>query len=345
MDGLGNPILQQRAATTVGGYVFFGPQANCTLAACSPKLSVYGYIPSFATNLAFVILFSLAMMLHMGIGAWSRSFFFMGCMAAGCIDEIVGYAGRMWMSHDLWNFRAFMIQIVCITTAPVFFSAAIYVMLAQTIIVFGPQFSRFNAKLLYWAFILCDVISLVLQGVGGTLSAMSSGENKAGVQLALAGLASQVATLVIFCALYADYLWRMLRSPSFRARANRPNPSRTMSLTARIKIFYAFEALAIALILMRCAFRVHELRKGYTPWNKMLRHEDLFIGLEGVPIVIAVYALVIGHPGLIFDGTDHRSPFSSSPPKSQTGRDDSSPEGGQQKETFPTYENQTKVQA
>lgn len=111
MDALGHPILRQRAATTAGGYVFFGPQANCTLAACSPKFSVYGYIPSFAANLAFVVLFSLAMMLHMGIGAWSRSFFFMACMAAGCVDEIIGYAGRMWMSHDLWNFRAFMIQI------------------------------------------------------------------------------------------------------------------------------------------------------------------------------------------------------------------------------------------
>ncbi|ROW12749.1 hypothetical protein VMCG_00660 [Cytospora schulzeri] len=343
MDGLNHPILQERAAA-MAHYVYFGPLANCTLEVCNSKYSVYGYIPTFGANLAFAIVFVIAIVLHIGAGAWSGSVWFMWCAIAGCVDEILGYAGRLWMSRDLWNYRAFMVQVVCITTAPVFFCAAIYVLLAQTVTVFGPQLSRFNPKLFYWVFIICDMVSLILQGAGGALSAASSGANKAGVDLALTGLILQVATLVIFCALYVDYLWRLFKSPAFRARANRASPSRIMSFSARMKVFYAFEGLAIVMILLRCAFRVHELSKGYTPSNKVLRHENLFIGLEGVPIVIAVYALLVGHPGLVFDGTDHRSPISSSP-KEHTEATGSSLEDGQQKEEPPSYVTQVTSQA
>ncbi|KUI54341.1 Sphingoid long-chain base transporter RSB1 [Cytospora mali] len=343
MDSHNHPILQERAAT-MAHYVFFGPHANCTLTVCDPKYSIYGYIPTFGANLAFAIIFACAIALHVGLGVWSRSVWFMCCMVAGCLDEILGYAGRLWMSHDLWNFRAFMIQVVCISTAPVFFCAAIYVLLAQTVTVFGPQLSRFNPKLFYWVFIICDIISLALQGAGGALSAISIGENEVGVDIALAGLILQVATLVIFCALYADYLWRFFKSPAFQARTNRPNPSRTVSFIARMKVFYAFEAVAVVLILVRCASRVHELRKGYTPSNKMLRHENLFIGLEGIPIVIAVYALMIGHPGLVFDDIDHRSSISVSP-KEHERRTGSSLEDGQQKEAPRTDVSQVTSQA
>lgn len=142
---------------------------------------------------------------------------------------------------------------------------------------FGPSFSRFNPALFYWIFIPCDLISLALQAAGGALSSVSSGKNDQGVHLALAGLALQVITLVIFCGLYGDYLWRYFKSEDFRARASTQG-----SFGLRLKVFYASEALAVIAILVRCAFRVHELKKGYNPSNEMLQREELFIGLEGV---------------------------------------------------------------
>lgn len=95
----------------MASYIFFGPHANCTLAVCNPKYSVYGYIPTFGANLAFAVVFLVAIILHVGAGAWSGSAWFMWCVVAGCVDEVLGYAGRLWMSRDLWNFRAFMMQI------------------------------------------------------------------------------------------------------------------------------------------------------------------------------------------------------------------------------------------
>lgn len=142
---------------------------------------------------------------------------------------------------------------------------------------FGPSFSRFNPTLFYWIFIPCDIISLALQAGGGALSSVSSGTNSKGVDLALAGLALQVITLVIFCGLYGDYLWRYFKSEQFKDRAKTQE-----SFGVRLRLFYASEAVAVALILMRCAFRVHELRKGYRAENEMIHREELFIGLEGV---------------------------------------------------------------
>lgn len=84
-------------------------------------------------------------------------------------------------------------------------------------------------------------------------------------------------TLVIFCALYGDYLWRYFKSEEFKTRANTQQ-----SFGLRLRLFYASEALAVVMILVRCAFRVHELRKGYQRENEMIHREELFIGLEGV---------------------------------------------------------------
>lgn len=138
----------------------------------------------------------------------------------------------------------------------------------------APELSRLPPKLLYWIFIPCDLVSLILQGAGGALSCVSSGVNQLGVNVALAGLALQVATLLIFSAIYIEYIVRYYRSGLAQQHTG---PDR---LRTRLMLFYASEALAIVMILVRCAFRLYELREGYS--GELVRRQDLFIGLEGV---------------------------------------------------------------
>lgn len=291
---------------TYCAYNPFGPDANCTLDVCCPEYSVYAYIPELAPNTIFITLFTMAAFLYYQTGLVRNHWWFTGCMVAGCIDEVLGYTGRVMMYNDLWGFKGFMMQVVCVTTAPVFFCAAIYVLLAKTVSTFGSAFSRFNPALFYWVFIPCDILSLALQGAGGALSSLSSGKNDSGVGLALTGLALQVVTLVIFCGLYCDYLWRFFKSEQFRERA-----IRRPSFGPRLKLFFASVSLAIVAILVRCVFRLHELKEGYKPSNEMLRQEGLFIGLEGVPMILAVFFLSISHPGFM-NGVVTRSPIASS---------------------------------
>ena len=116
-------------------FIVFGPDANCTLELCPIEATVYRYRLSLAANAVFIALFSLALVVHVLLGIRWKSWWFMSCMVLGCIDEIAGYVGRILLHNNPWSFGAFMLQIVCITTGPVFFCAAIYVTLARAYVI------------------------------------------------------------------------------------------------------------------------------------------------------------------------------------------------------------------
>lgn len=98
------------AATGRPHFVFFGPHANCTFELCSTAWSAYGYRPDLGANIALLVTFIVALLAHVVLGVWWRQWYFMACMICGCLDEILGYAARVWMYYDLWSFKAFMIQ-------------------------------------------------------------------------------------------------------------------------------------------------------------------------------------------------------------------------------------------
>ena len=113
------------------GLVVFGPDANCTLELCPIEWSVYQYRPSLAANITFIVLYGLAMGVHIALGIRWRQWFYMSFMMLGCIFEIIGYIGRIILYNNPFNFGGFMIQIVFITSGPVFYTAAIYVTLSK----------------------------------------------------------------------------------------------------------------------------------------------------------------------------------------------------------------------
>ncbi|KAK8026152.1 hypothetical protein PG990_003975 [Apiospora arundinis] len=277
----------------------FGPGTNCTLDICSVEYTLYGYRPSLGANITLLCLYIVSGFIHAYLGFRWKTWFFMSCMLVGATNAVAGYAGRIALYFNPFSFPAFMIQTVCITSGPVYYSAAIYVTLASAITYFSRSASRLRPSLFYWIFISCDIVCLLLQAAGGaisTVSAASLGSAKvaqAGVDLALAGLSLQVAVIIIFCGLFVDYLTRYFRTGA------------TDKFGRRAKLFFGFMALAIVLILVRCIYRVVELREGYS--GELVRDEPLFIGLEGFVIISAVYCLMISHPGFVFKDEDKHS--------------------------------------
>ncbi|KAI1773680.1 RTA1-domain-containing protein [Hypoxylon cercidicola] len=264
----------------------FGPNANCTLDLCPIEWSVLQYRPSLGASIAFICVFTGLLFVHTFIGTRWKSWWFMNCIGIGCITEILGYGGRVMLFYNPFSFAGFMIQIICIGCAPVFYSAAIYVTMARIVENLNPSLSRIKPKFYYVIFLSSDVFSLVLQGVGGGNSTSTNGQSKWAVDLSLAGLSLQVFSMVLFCGLIADYMIRYSKAGG-RAPAS-----------LRLKLFITFLVLAILLILARCAYRVAELSNGYQ--GDLIHDEPLFIGLEGVLITLAVGALCIGHPGFVF---------------------------------------------
>ncbi|THZ81739.1 hypothetical protein D6C84_06329 [Aureobasidium pullulans] len=269
-------------------YLAGGDSANCTIAACPVDLSVYGYRPSIAASSVLIVLYAICTCIQVFLGLRYKSWWFMGCMVLGCLDEILGYAGRIMYWQNPWNDTGFLMQIVLITIGPVFFAAAVYVLLSQIVTTIAPDRSRFNPKWYVWTFISCDIVSLVLQAAGGGISSSSSGSSTTGVDIALAGLSIQVITLFVFVVIVIDYT---IRSRSVWSKS---------SLPGSFKIFCAGLAIATALILVRCSYRIYELSEGYSRDSKALRDEPLFIALESVMIVVSAYCLIAAHPGLGF---------------------------------------------
>ncbi|KAK3901078.1 RTA1 like protein-domain-containing protein [Staphylotrichum tortipilum] len=275
--------------------VVFGPRANCTLNICPLQYSVYGYRPSLAASYTFITLNALAGLVHAYLGFRWKQWWFMGCMLVGTVNAVIGYVGRVMMYWNPFNFSAFMLQIICITTGPVYYCAAIYITLALSIQNLNPHISRLPPRLLYTIFIPADIVSLVLQAAGGALSTSSSGSSQVGIDLALAGMSFQVFTMVVFCGLLGDYLFRYYR---------RQEGGAVVVVGGGVKsgrglgLFFGFIGLALVLTLVRCAYRLAELHEGYS--GHLVKEEGLFIGLEGVMVLMAVYCLMIGHPGFVF---------------------------------------------
>lgn len=115
---------------------------------CTIEESVYRYRPSLLANIIFAAIFSVATIVHFVLGRRWKTPWVMWCMILSCTHEIAGYVARVVLYINPWNFGAFITQIskthghcscshiltfllVCITQAPVFYCAAIYVMLGQ----------------------------------------------------------------------------------------------------------------------------------------------------------------------------------------------------------------------
>ncbi|KAJ9603147.1 hypothetical protein H2200_012442 [Cladophialophora chaetospira] len=260
--------------------VSFGPDANCTLSLCPVSATVYGYRPSIAANVVFLVLYGLCLIFNIAQLVRHRSWTFSISCILGCICEMLGYGGRILLYQNPFDFNGFMLQITCITFAPVFYCAAIYVTLTKIVNFLGPQYSRLPPNAYYWIFIPCDLVSLALQGTGGGMSTTSSGSSQVGVNIAIAGLSFQVFTLLCFIGLCLAYALSYRRHGGTFPRAK----------SAReFKIFIGLLSFAMICILIRCIYRIDELSEGYS--GPLIGDEGLFIGLEGVMVVLAAFAL------------------------------------------------------
>lgn len=196
----------------------------------------------------------------------------------------------------------FLIQIVCLTIAPAFLAAGIYLCLSRIVLTFGPENSRIKPLSYPRIFIPCDLASLLLQAAGGGLASSASHQDKdptAGNNIMIAGLSVQVFTLAVFIILALDFAIRTIRRTRELGGQNALDPTH-----AKLRSSWTFKGFLIALsfatlcIFTRSVYRVAELSEG---WNgHLIKTQKYFIGLEGAIIGAAVLALNAFHPGLCF---------------------------------------------
>ncbi|KAL4810512.1 RTA1 like protein-domain-containing protein [Aspergillus unguis] len=263
----------------------------------------YGYQPSLAAGIVFLVLFGLTMVVQIGQSYWKKTWWCL-VFVVGSLTEVIGWAGRTWSAECPYNTNAFLMQITTLIigkplpnspqrliysdpTAPTFYTAGVYVLLGRLIEILGRNSSVLSPKVYLWVFVTCDVVSLVVQAVGGgmasTQAAKEGGNTTPGTNIMIAGIVFQMASITVFVLCAADFVRRTIRHRLMQ------------SMKGVVLPLLAAMIFSITTIYIRSIYRTIELSEGWSGY--LITTERYFIALDGAMMVLAVAVFNVIHPG------------------------------------------------
>ncbi|ORY02045.1 putative RTA1 domain protein [Clohesyomyces aquaticus] len=253
-------------------------------------LNLYGYHPHLAPGAAFCTLFFLSIIVHTG-QAWYKKRWWCLVFSIGALTELIGWAGRTWSAQCPHNLNAFLMQITTLIMAPTFFTAGLYIILGRLITVFGAHTSPISAQMYLWIFCTCDLISLVVQAIGGGMASIAVSKtppekSETGTHIMVAGIVFQMFSICVF--ILFSLIW------FHRVQQDRRN-GRSKGLSRKIWALIMASAFCTLMIYIRSIYRTVELMQGWTGY--LITHEPYFIGLDAVLMLLAVTVFNFVHPG------------------------------------------------
>ncbi|KEF56423.1 uncharacterized protein A1O9_08004 [Exophiala aquamarina CBS 119918] len=271
---------------------------------CLTAWGYLDYLPNVPANAVFVAIFTIATAAQ-AILAWRhRTWGYSIAMLIGTILEVVGYGGRIGLHYNVFINTWFIMYLCCLTIAPALFTAAIYLSLSRILAIYGETLSFIRGRSITLTFISCDLISLVLQAVGGALAstAITIETRDIGVNIMIAGLSAQVAATTGFSLVCLHIMWNVRKHPE---RVNVEHEG--FRRGKRFRAFIWAIVIAITTILIRCSFRVAELSEGFK--GELANNEVLYMIFEAAMMSICVFVLTIAHPGLTLGAHWNRGKF------------------------------------
>ncbi|GFN18516.1 hypothetical protein AtubIFM55763_008697 [Aspergillus tubingensis] len=279
------------------------PSDYCTLTTCPLSDAYVNYVPSLAGNIFYAAVFAALLIAQLILGIRYRTWGYLTGLFGGLLLEIIGYVGRIQMHYNPFKFTPYLEYLICLTIAPALLSASIYICLTRIITLYGAAHtSLLHPKTYTYLFITCDLISLILQAAGGAITSTADADQadlaQTGVNIMIAGLASQVVSLVLFMGLCGEFAYRVWKNP-YRL-SNGDARMREVRGGRLWRGFLGGLSLATITIFIRSVFRVAELKGGFH--SKLANDEVDFMVLEGAMIVLATSAMTVMHPGFCFGG-------------------------------------------
>lgn len=81
---------------------------NCTVEICPLSCAQVDYLPTLAGNAVYAAAFGLLLIAQLGLGTKYKTWGFMVGMICGLILEVVGYAGRVMLHDNPFDFNNFI---------------------------------------------------------------------------------------------------------------------------------------------------------------------------------------------------------------------------------------------
>lgn len=290
----------------------------------SPVSLYSGMVPNLAFNISMCAIWGVLLTLQT-LALWLKQYWFSVAFMCAGVLEVLGYIGRIWSHFNLFLFDPFLLQMVCLTIAPVFTMGGVYYQLAKMIEIYGHKFALLPSPMAYsYIFIGFDIVSLAVQAAGGGVAGTEAAEgNKSdqGDHIFVAGLALQVASMTIFMMLVGHFYYQVF----VQTRLDHAKQTKLSLSLFKIKqheidylyrqkfadlrlhpdrwVFHYFPlaiVLTVAVVFVRCCYRLAELVEGWD--GNLITHENYFIILDALMMAIATVTLTVFHPGFAFRG-------------------------------------------
>ncbi|KAH6980215.1 RTA1 like protein-domain-containing protein [Fusarium venenatum] len=247
-------------------------------------VNYYRYEPSLPVSIIFVVVFSLSSALHLIQIIKTRTWFFLPFLV-GSVFEAVGFIGRAIGAGEApdYTFGPYVLQNLLLLLGPTCYAASIYMILGRYIRQLGgQQFSPIRPGWLTKIFLLGDVLSILLQGIGGgkLVNADTQDDRTTGENIIIAGLTVQILFFGLFISVTGLFHFQFVRHSKAR-------PIRWQRL---LVVIYVVSVL----ILIRSLFRMVEYIEGHD--GELQSKEVYILILDAVPMAIVSVGLNIFHP-------------------------------------------------
>ncbi|KAF7985360.1 hypothetical protein HWV62_6587 [Athelia sp. TMB] len=259
--------------------------------------SIYHYLPTEYVCIIFVVLFGLSTLIHLGQMFRYRMWWIAPTALLAGLAEIIGWSARLWSSQNVLLKTPYVIHII----------------LGAVIRRLGPQYSRLSPL---WCaphplfclpapthpctdtivFCTFDVISLVVQAVGGAMAsaALTLPVAQKGAHIMLGGIVFQMFSITVYVVCAIEFFWRFFNDRPVE-RGEDPKGALRGTPDRRLQVMMAALAFDTLCIFIRAIYRTIELANGWT--GHVIETQVYFNVCDGAMIVLAIYTLNFFHPG------------------------------------------------
>jgi hypothetical protein len=301
---MATPTSTSPASTTTSA-----PTESCTTAvpgrygyvppeACNAQ---WAYAPSFAAAVAFATLFGLLTLAHIGLAVLFRKGF-CWVMIMGVAWELIAFVLRALAAHNQQSSVLAITNTLFFLLAPLWINAYAYMTAGRLIWTYHPEKKVWGFKAISIGkyFVWLDIVSFLIQAVGGTMLAPSNSADaqKHGKNIYMCGVGIQQGFIVLFTALIVRFQLEVQRLDPLNA-----------GIRAKRWLWVTFALYAaLILITVRIIFRLVEFSAGTGVNNPLPYHEEYALVLDAFPMTLAILILAVVHPGLALKGPESELP-------------------------------------
>ncbi|KAG7294588.1 hypothetical protein NEMBOFW57_004664 [Staphylotrichum longicolle] len=253
---------------------------------------VWVYNPSFALAVLGSVLYGIVFLWIFYLTVIKYRAWYFTCVVIGAAIEVAGYAIRCYSIKRPTEVGPFAATLSLVVLAPVFVAAGNYLLIGRLIRAVldaartGHKVFGVHGRLITRVFVLCDVISFLVQCSGsgvGSSSEWAGPTADIGVKILIGGLALQAVAFGFFMAIFGRFHYLAKRKGLVAADAP----------VGWEKVVTAVYVSSI-LILVRCIYRVAEFAEGIEGYA--FTHEWMFWIFEAVPMLVAIGVFCVWHP-------------------------------------------------